>query len=138
MSLKSFGLALLLAVAACGGPLKYQVASTEKAPGADAKIVADVKSEQGLTQVEIDAQHLPPPGRVTEGATTFVVWQRKDASGQWARLGGLEYDEAARTGKWMGSVPHTAFELVVSAEKQADVGSPSGDTVFKQSVGAPQ
>lgn len=121
-------------MAACGGPLKYKVASSGRAPGADATVIADVKKDQGLTQLEILAENLPPPGRVVEGATSYVVWQRKDSGAAWGRLGGLKYEEDARKGKWEGSVPETGFDLSISAESDANVASPSGETVFNQRV----
>lgn len=135
-SYKRFSIALVLglALAACGGPLKYNVPSSSRAPGADATVIADVKQDQGQTELEVNAQNLPPPSRVTEGATTFVVWQRKNSGSQWSRLGGLKYDEGDRKGTWKGSVPETAFDLAISSEKEADVASPSGDTVFSQRV----
>lgn len=129
-----FSLLLGLALAACGGPLKYQVPSSARAPGADAKVVADIKEDQGLAQVEIAATNLPPPSRVSEGATTFIVWHRKDSGAQWSRLGGLAYDEDDRKGTWTGSVPETSFDLAISSEKDAEVASPSGETVFSQHV----
>lgn len=134
VSLMAVGLSLTLGLAACGGPLKFQVPSSKNAPGADAQIVADVKQEQGLTQLEIEARNLPPPGRVQEGATSFIVWQRKSPQAQWARLGGLQYDEDTRKGTWSGTVPETGFDLNITTEKASDVASPSGDTVFKQRV----
>lgn len=134
MKMPALVLLLSLAAAACGGPLKYEVASSARAPGSDAKIVAKVQEDQGLTQLEIEAVNLPPPGRVTEGATTYVVWHRKDSGGTWARSGGLAYDESDRKGKWTGSVPETSFDLTISAEKEATAGSPSGETVFSQRV----
>ncbi len=114
--------------------MKYQVPSSARAPGADAKVVADIKEDQGLAQVEIAATNLPPPSRVSEGATTFIVWHRKDSGAQWSRLGGLAYDEDDRKGTWTGSVPETSFDLAISSEKDAEVASPSGETVFSQHV----
>ena len=134
MKMPSLVLFLSLAVAACGGPLKYEVASSARAPGADAKIAAKVKKDQSLTQLEIEAVNLPPPARVTDGATSYVVWHRRDSSGAWTRSGGLAYDESDRKGKWTGTVPETSFNLVISAEKEASAGSPSGETVFSQHV----
>jgi len=134
MKLSILLISLSLGVAACDSPLKYDIVSSTSAPGADAKIVAEVKKYQGLTQLEIVAANLPPPARVSDAATAYVVWHRKDASGAWGRLGGLAYDESNRKGKWNGSVPETSFDLAISAENQGDVVSPSGKTVFSQRV----
>jgi hypothetical protein len=123
-----------LFLAACGGPLKYQLSSTPKAPGADGQLVCDVEKGQSQTQVDLKVQNLAPPGRVTEGATTFVAWYRKDSAAVWGRIGGVQFDESARSGTLKGSVPEVAFDFEVTAEKADAPVSPSPDVVFSQRV----
>ena len=74
-----------LALAACSGTLKYTVPSSSKAPGADAKLVADVKNDQNQTQLEFRVENLPPADRVVDGATGYVAWYRKSSSTAWTR-----------------------------------------------------
>jgi hypothetical protein len=63
------------------------------------------------------------------------VWTRKNDGGVWQRVGALEYDEGDRKGGLKdASVPLTAFDLVVSIEKQAAPASPSSDIVLQQRV----
>ncbi len=126
--------ALSFVLVACGGPLRYEVVSNAKAPGADATIVADVKPEQHATALEIEVKNLAPPDRVAEGATDYIVWQRSSSSVPWSRVGGLVYDPGARSGQFQGSVPETAFDLQVTAEKAVDVASPSPDAVLSKHV----
>lgn len=126
------GLALL--ATACGGPLKYQVPSSARAPGADAKIVADVAKDQGQTQLTIDISNLPPPSRIVEKDKAYLVWYRKDEHATWSRIGGLKYDEGDRQGKMSGSVPETAFDLSVTAEADESPASPSPDVIVSQRV----
>jgi len=121
-------------LAACGGPLKYTVPSTARAPGADAKVIADVSSSQGQTKLEIDVTNLAPPARISEKATTYIAWYRKSSSATWARVGGLKYDEGDREGKISGSVPEVAFDLIVTAEQSEGPASPSPDVVITQRV----
>lgn len=125
---------LFAALTGCGGPLRYEIPSNAKAPGADAVIVADVKTEQHQTSLEIEVKNLAPPDRVASGATDFVVWQRASSSVPWSRVGGLNYDAEARSGNFQGSVPETAFDLQVTAEKALNVASPSPDAVLAQRV----
>ena len=127
-----FGLLLL----ACGGPLKYQIASTPKAPGSDAKLVAAVHEDQHQTELEFEAKNLAPPDRVTEGATSYVAWSRKSSDAVWARMGGLQYDKDSREASLTGTVAETAFDFEVTAEKADGPASPSGDVVFTQRVAA--
>lgn len=134
MNIWKFAIWLPLVLAACGGPLKYQVPSTARAPGADAKIVADVSADQGQTRLELEVANLAPPARVTAKATTYVVWYRKNSTTTWSRVGGLKYDEGDRAGKIAGSVPEVAFDLSVTAEENDSPASPSPDVILAQRV----
>lgn len=134
LGMKNAGLLCAVLLSACGGPLKYQVPSTSRAPGADARVIADVASDQGQTHLEIDVTNLPPPARVVPTATTYLVWYRKDSSSTWARIGGLKYEEGDREGKLSGSVPEVAFDLIVVAEASESPASPSPDVVVAQRI----
>ena len=98
---------------ACGGPLKYAPKGPPKALEADAHVIADVDDKASLTHLTVLVEHLAPPARLQSGASTYVVWTRKN-------------DIKA------ASVPLTAFDLVVSIEAQAAPESPSGDIVLQQ------
>lgn len=135
MTRSLFCVCLTLLLAACGGPLKYEIASTPKAPGADAKLVAKVNESQHQTTFELEVKNLPPPDRVSEGATDYVAWSRKNASAVWSRLGSLKYESGDRGGSMTGSVPETSFDFEMTAEKAALAASPSSDVVFTQHVG---
>lgn len=125
------GVALLVA---CGGPLKYQMVSTNVAPGADGRLVADVMQEQKQTKVTLEVTHLAPPNRVSPETNSYVVWYRGDAKTPWIRVGALKYDEGDRSGEFEGTVPVVAFDFEVSAENVADSASPSASIVFSQRV----
>ncbi len=130
----SFAVVVLFALAGCGGPLKYKVASSRLAPGADADIVATINEAQNNTNVEIHVVNLPPPARVNPNAKFFVTWARKGDNGVWSRLGTLKFDEEKRTGELIGTVPEQVFDIEVSAEADEGVASPSADVVFSQHV----
>jgi hypothetical protein len=128
-------LALALLLAACGGPLEYMVKGTPASPGTDAKIKADVNNSTVITNVTIEAENLTPPDRLMPGATTFVVWARKDSGSQWQRIGSLQFDAGKRTGSLpQATVPLTSFELIVSAEQENSPKSPSPHVVLQQKV----
>jgi hypothetical protein len=132
--LKALLLSAALFVVACG-PLKYELKGAVLANGADAELLADVKKDQNLTTIDLHAINLPPPGRVKEGATTFVVWQRKNNDTPWTRIGALVYDEGARKGELLSvSVPELTFDLEVTAEVDAAGASPGDAIVFSQRV----
>lgn len=125
----------LSALAGCSGTLTYKLASSSKAPGADVTITADPQKEQNSTALKIEAVNLPPPARVTGGATAYVVWYRKNSGATWNRVGQLAYDESSRKGTLQGSAPETHFELEVSVERDPSPGSPSSDIIVGQAIG---
>ena len=117
------------------GVLKYEVQGTARAPGADCKIRAEVNKSQGNSKIEILAENLPPPERLQPGTTAFVVWQRKNDSSPWQRVGALTYDKGKRRGTIEATAPETKFELVITAEINSAPASPSGNVMFQQLVG---
>jgi hypothetical protein len=126
---------LCAAMAACGGPLRYQPHGTPKAPEADAEIVAEVNADSGFTRINMTVDHLAPPARLTAGGTTYVVWARQSDGAPWQRVGALAYDEGQRRGKMEeATVPLTGFDLIVSAEKENAPANPSADVVVVQEV----
>ncbi len=117
------------------GTLKYEVQGTARAPGADCKIVAEVNKGAGNMKLEILAENLPPPERLQPGTTAFVVWQRKNDSAPWQRIGALQYDKGKRKGNLEATAPETKMELVITAEMTTSPGSPSGNVMFQQAIG---
>jgi hypothetical protein len=122
------------ALAACGGPLKYAVKGTDKAPELDAQIVADVNRDAAMTSIKISAEHLAPPDRLASGGKVFVVWTKGEKP-KWHRVGALKYEEGSRKGSIEGaSVPVTAFDLQITVEKDPAPDAPSSDVVLQQHV----
>jgi hypothetical protein len=132
---------LLLALAGsavgCGGPLRYTPRPTQRAPEADATIVAEVNQEQANTRLEIRVEHLAPPDRIQPGAVSYVAFTRRNPSAQWMRVGTLRYNPGRRVGELVTTAPDTAFELIVSAENNTAPASPSGAVIVQQRVGTP-
>ena len=128
-------LALLMMLSACGGSLTYKIASSAKAPGADATVQAGISKDQHLTHLRIQALNLPPPERVTVGDRIFIIWTRRGPDAQWERVGNLKYDPTSREGDFEGTVPEVNFDMEITVEKDDGAASPSPDIVFNQHVG---
>jgi hypothetical protein len=133
--MRSVCLALFLALSACGGPLTYKIASSAKAPGADATVKADISQDQHMTHLTVAAAHLAPPERVVNGTRIFIIWTRKGPDAQWERVGNLKYNPGAREGTFEGTVPEINFDMQITTEKDDGAASPSPDMVFSQHVG---
>jgi hypothetical protein len=123
-----------LVLGACGGPLKYSVASSAVAPGADANIVADVNDAQNQTQLEVTIKNLVPAERIKDGMKSYTAWYRRDSGASWSRVGGVKYDTGSRGAKLSGSVPERAFDFSITAEESDAPVSPSPSVVFSQRV----
>lgn len=121
----------------CGGPLRYTPRPTQRAPEADATIVADINREQSTTRLEIRVEHLAPPDRIQPGATAYVVWTRRGPTATWNRVGTLRYNPSSRVGELVATAPDTAFELIITAESNSAPGAPSSTIVVQQQVGNP-
>jgi len=121
-----------LLLGGCGGPDKYVLTGTERTAGTDGELT--VEDLEGNRMIEIDLEHLPPPSRVSEGATVYVVWV-KPGNGTPAMAGRLDYDEDDRTGHMRATTPETRFELLITAERNGSVASPSDIVVARQRVG---
>ncbi len=129
------GLALLLALSGCGGALTYKIASSAKAPGANATVKADISKNQHITRLTVSAAHLAPPARITAGTSMFTIWARKGPESQWVRVGNLKYDSSSREASFQGTVPRINFDMEITTEKDDNVASPSPNIVFSQHVG---
>lgn len=123
-----------LALAACGG-FSYVVPSSQLAPGADATIEAKPDASTNQTLFKAVVSNLAPPARISADATVYVAWYRKNATAGWIRMGNLAYEESARGGQIIATVPEAAFDFILTAEATADNASPSLKTVFEQRVG---
>ncbi|HVZ35814.1 MAG TPA: hypothetical protein VG963_25480 [Polyangiaceae bacterium] len=121
---------------ACGGPLRYQTASTARAPGADAEIEADVSEQQGQTRLTVSIKNLPPPDRVAPESQHYVAWYRQGPNAIWQRVAALAYEAEAREASLVASVPEKQFEFEITAEPAVNVASPSPNVVFVQSIGS--
>lgn len=122
----------LLLLIACGGPTEYVLQGTERSAGTDGLLtVEDIEGNQMIT---VRLEHLPAPGRITEGATAYVVWIQPDG-GQHQIAGRLDYDEDDRVGVMRATAPHPRFTVTVTAERNASATAPSDIVVARQRVG---
>jgi hypothetical protein len=116
------------------GTLKYVVPSSAVAPGADAKVIADVHEKQNQTLLEVQVKNLVPPARVSADAAAYVAWYRRDQNAAWSRIGALAYDDRSREGSLTGSVPELAFYFQISAEPAGSPVAPSSIVMFSQHI----
>jgi hypothetical protein len=126
-------LALLgLALAACGGPTVYALVGTARSVGTDGTVEVE-PTDGGNFMVTVSLNHLPPPDRLGDGMTTYVVWFIRDGVAP-ALAGALNFDPEERNGTMMATTPYSQFRIRVTAEETRDVASPSEIIVADQLV----
>jgi hypothetical protein len=120
--------AALAALTGCGGAITFTVKGTPKAPELDGKVICDPKSDNGMTTIKIDFEHLAPPARLGSGSY-FVVWAKSEKG--WMRVGTLKYDEGSRKASIEGaSAPLTSFDLMITVEGDMRVEAPTSDPFY--------
>ena len=123
---------LLFAVGACGGSGEYVFVGGPRAVGLDG--IAQVETVEGDNQlVSLRLEHLPPPERMGENLTAYVVWFTADDHPT-TRAGVLQYDEDTRAGALTATTPLTRFNILITAEEQGDVPQPSDVVIAERAV----
>ena len=130
-----YGSLAVFAAIGCAGPSKYQVMGSGRDPGADGRITVE-KVEGGNAMVTLDLDHLAPPSRMQDGATTYVVWFNKEGQTP-SRVGQLAYDSAKRTGTMRATTTDRQFAVLVTAERSGAVHAPSTTVIFEKQVETP-
>jgi hypothetical protein len=119
----------------CAGSSKYEMTGSGKAPDADGRISVE-KVEGGNSMVTLDLEHLAPPQRMENQATTYVVWFQKPGQPP-SLVGHLSYDPGNRTGTMRATTTDRQFNVVVTAEPTEVVSTPSNIIVFQKQVETP-
>jgi hypothetical protein len=123
----------MLSLAACGSN-EYVVTGTERAAGADGTITVE-ELDGGNMLVNVSFENLPPPDRLGQGLTTYIVWFKPEGAAP-AMAGALAYDADNRSGAMQATSPHAKLEVIISAEKAANATSPSEFVVAKRQIQA--
>lgn len=121
----------LLMLAACGGPAEYILTSTARTAGTDGLVT--VEDLNGNHMVSVSLEHLPPPERISESATAYLVWIQPDG-GTPSLAGALNYDADDRIGRMQATTPEDNFSVIITAEDDAQAAAPSDVVIARQEV----
>jgi hypothetical protein len=117
---------LVVQLAACAHTVVAQGTEVTPAARAEVKLKLD---DNGNTQINIEVEHLSPPGRLEKSAKCYVAWVR-DENGHVTNIGRLKVGKD-RTGRLAASSPLQRFTLVITAESDPAVPSPQGPVVVE-------
>ena len=107
---------------ACAGPLR--LGSSTEIPAAQGQASLH-RTNNGNVEIKLDVKHLAPPGRISPGASVFVVWARGLAP--WAEaqnLGALKVDKNLN-GKLTAVTAMSSFDLFITCEQSQTVTVPA-------------
>ncbi|MDH5491965.1 MAG: hypothetical protein OEY14_08420 [Myxococcales bacterium] len=120
-------------LSACGGPTVYAVTGSARAPGADGTITLEDLGGNRLATVELN--NLPPPDRLGNGLTTYIVWFQEQ-NGSPTKAGSLQYDPDERSGQMQATTPsNNRMTIIVTAERNANAQTPSDVIILRKPVG---
>jgi hypothetical protein len=126
----SLGLPVL--ATACGSD-EFQVVGTPRAAGVDGTVTVE-EIEGGNYLVLVEVEFLPPPERISEDATVYIVWIKPE-DGAPVKAGRLGYDEDDRTGTLRATTPAAdTFFVVITAEEDETANEPSEAVVVQREV----
>ncbi|HZQ90524.1 MAG TPA: hypothetical protein VFA60_01885 [Terriglobales bacterium] len=119
-------LALLAVAAADEFPMK----ASDAVPAATGKIKADT-DRNGNTALELKFEHLAPPDRLNPAKTTYVVWAKPSEDRPPEKLGVVRVNPEDMAATVKATVPYKKFDVLVTAEDNANVDHPSGTEVLR-------
>ena len=119
-------LALLgLGSAACASKVVFPISPTVPAADARAKVALD---DNGNTKISLTVKHLAAPERLFPPRSVYVVWIQPPDDAE-TNLGALRPDEDLE-GQIVGVTPYTRFRVLITAEDEPTVRSPSSQIVL--------
>ncbi len=129
----ALGVLLVVFVVGCAGTREYVVQGQTPAAGADAEVTVERQDETENWTVEVNVEHLLPPGRFADALTVYAVWLRA-ADDQPERVGALDYDGDDRVGELTVTTSLPSFELLITGESSPTAVTPSEHVVLRTNV----
>lgn len=125
--------AIAIALAGCSGPMEYHMEPGERTASSEGELLVE-HDDNDNHFIEMNVAHLPPPTRLQEGMTTFVLWLKPAESTVSYNMGQLRVGDD-RAGYIEFTTPFDAYELQVTAEAGPSVLQPSEQQVLYRAIG---
>lgn len=128
-------LAVVFAFALTGcGASSYQLQPTDLTPSSTGTVEIEDADENENYKVDLEVDHMAPPKNLGPSLSTYIVWLDPAESAQTIKIGQLKIGEESRKADMEFTTPYDDFELMVTAETNRSVGSPSDKVVLRQRV----
>ena len=122
---------VVLALASAGYAKNYHMTASNIVPGATAELQV-AKEKGGNVQVELKADHLAKPGRLTPSANAYIVWFQQEGS-QPQIQGTLRIGDDLKAELKSTTTLHN-FTVLVTAESDPQAKFPSEQVVLRATV----
>ena len=123
--------ASVLVVSTVGYAKNYPMTASNEVPGATAQLQV-AKEKDGNSQLEVKANGLAKPGRLTPAAKTYVVWVQQEGSPAKSQ-GELKVGNNHKGDLKTATTFHT-FNVFVTAENDSQTKLPSDQVVLRATV----
>jgi hypothetical protein len=121
----------LIALAPAGWAKKYHMTASKIVPAAAAELNVG-KEKNGNVQIDLKADHLAKPGRLTPPASSYVVWLQQEGSEAQSQ-GELKIGDDQK-GELKTATPLRTFNVFVTAEADSQTKFPSQQVVLQATV----
>ncbi|MBN1656567.1 MAG: hypothetical protein JXA30_22540 [Deltaproteobacteria bacterium] len=119
-------------VASCSGTREYLMVGSSHAPGSDGMIVLD-EIDEGSTLVTVHMERLPPPSHLGDDIDSYLVWFQ-EYNKKPIKAGVLTYHSETRTGDITRNCPFNEFKMMITAERDQNVKTPSHLVIAERTV----
>ena len=110
---------------------KFPLTGTSVAPAARGQVEVDT-DRNGNTKVKLKVEHLAPPGNLAPPREGYILWF-SPRGGQPESQGRLRIDKNLKA-TFESTTPMKSFDVLVTAETDAAVKTPTGPEVLKATV----
>jgi hypothetical protein len=120
-----------LLLAAVASAKKYPLTADKSVPAAQGQV--DVgRDKNGNTKVELEVEHLAAPENLTPPRSAYVVWFQ-ERGGEASNQGSLKPGKNLK-GSFKSVTQMKSFDVIITAESDAGVKTPSGSEVMRAVV----
>lgn len=124
--------ALAIFLAACASTTRFPISNVAPAAEIKAKTKVDKNNNNVVT---VNAKNLASPDRVDPTSTAYVIWANTEEN-ELINLGQLR-NENAQTATLTTLTPYNINEIIITAEPQGSVSTPSGTEISRVTLNDP-
>jgi hypothetical protein len=132
-SLSTFFILSMLSLSGCAHSAHEVHAVGDPPPGKVDVTIDGAQDRDDDVQVVLTLEDLPPPWSRGERYGAYVVWLRPLGM-HWLRAGELSYHEEIQLGVMRMVTPYESFEVLVTAERDAEATEPGPVVVDRRIV----